>query len=61
MTEAVTAPLAEAEGGASAQAIRAHYDISNDFYSLWLDPTMAYSCALWEAGDTLELRCFVFR
>lgn len=40
--------------GASAQAIQAHYDVSNDFYALWLDPTMAYSCALWEAGDTLE-------
>lgn len=45
---------AEAEGGASAQAIQAHYDISNDFYALWLDPTMAYSCALWENGDTLQ-------
>ncbi|CAE6867190.1 Cyclopropane mycolic acid synthase 1 [Paraburkholderia nemoris] len=53
MTEAIaTAP--QAEGGASAQAIQTHYDISNDFYALWLDPTMAYSCALWEAGDTLE-------
>lgn len=24
----------------------AHYDLSNDFYHLWLDPTMTYSCAL---------------
>ncbi|MDX1253491.1 MAG: class I SAM-dependent methyltransferase [Gammaproteobacteria bacterium] len=55
MTEALaTAPQAEAEGGASAQAIQAHYDISNDFYALWLDPTMTYSCALWEDGDTLQ-------
>jgi cyclopropane-fatty-acyl-phospholipid synthase len=55
MTEALAADFrAEAEGGASPEAIQAHYDVSNDFYALWLDPTMAYSCALWEAGDTLE-------
>src|SRR5215467_9243522 len=40
--------------GASVHAIQAHYDVSNDFYRLWLDPTMTYSCALWSAGDTLE-------
>lgn len=34
--------------------IGAHYDLGNDFYRLWLDPTMAYSCALWEPGDDLE-------
>lgn len=28
--------------------IRAHYDIGNDFYALMLDPTMTYSCALFE-------------
>jgi cyclopropane-fatty-acyl-phospholipid synthase len=56
MTEAVVTGLTrgEVDGGASAQAIQAHYDISNDFYALWLDPTMVYSCALWEEGDTLE-------
>jgi len=26
--------------------IAAHYDLSNDFYRLWLDPGMVYSCAL---------------
>ncbi len=26
------------------QNIRKHYDLSNEFYSLWLDPTMTYSC-----------------
>jgi cyclopropane-fatty-acyl-phospholipid synthase len=25
--------------------IAAHYDLGNDFYSAWLDPTMTYSCA----------------
>ena len=32
-----------------------HYDLSNDFYRLWLDDDMQYSCAYWsEADDTLE-------
>lgn len=32
-----------------------HYDIGNDFYSLWLDPTLSYSCAYFENGnETLE-------
>lgn len=55
MTEALaTSDQVKAGSGASAEAIQAHYDISNDFYALWLDPTMAYSCALWEDGDSLE-------
>jgi cyclopropane-fatty-acyl-phospholipid synthase len=40
--------------GASAEAIQAHYDTGNDFYRLWLDPTLTYSCALWDDADTLE-------
>jgi len=32
-------------------AIRYHYDIGNDFYSLWLDKRMVYSCAYFEAPD----------
>jgi cyclopropane-fatty-acyl-phospholipid synthase len=35
--------------------IRDHYDLSNDFFSLFLDPTMMYSSALWsDPGFTLE-------
>ena len=35
--------------------IHAHYDIGNAFYRLFLDPTMAYSCAVYRSpGDTLE-------
>ncbi|WP_428342535.1 class I SAM-dependent methyltransferase [Mycobacterium sp.] len=30
-------------------AISHHYDTSNDFYRLILDPSMAYSCAHWES------------
>ncbi|OHU99714.1 cyclopropane mycolic acid synthase family methyltransferase [Mycobacterium talmoniae] len=35
--------------------VRSHYDRSNDFFRLWLDPTMTYSCAYFERDDmTLE-------
>jgi cyclopropane-fatty-acyl-phospholipid synthase len=34
-----------------AEAIRYHYDVSNDFYKLWLDENMVYSCAYFENGD----------
>jgi cyclopropane-fatty-acyl-phospholipid synthase len=34
-----------------AAAIRYHYDVSNEFYSLFLDPAMVYSCAYFENGD----------
>ncbi|WP_086694524.1 SAM-dependent methyltransferase [Streptomyces recifensis] len=32
-------------------AISHHYDLSNDFYRLLLDDTMAYSCGYWTAED----------
>ncbi|MEU5884316.1 cyclopropane-fatty-acyl-phospholipid synthase family protein [Spirillospora sp. NPDC047279] len=34
--------------GASPGAIQHHYDLSDTFYALWLDPGLTYSCALWE-------------
>ena len=37
--------------GASAPAVRAHYDVSDDFYALWLGPTMMYSSGLWGGRD----------
>lgn len=38
-----------------AGAIAHHYDVSNDFYRLWLDPQMVYSCAYFrDAGMGLE-------
>jgi len=33
------------------QAIEYHYDVSNEFYSAWLDPRMVYSCAYFRTGD----------
>lgn len=35
--------------------ISAHYDLGNDFYRLWLDPTLAYSCAIFTSPtESLE-------
>jgi len=36
----------------SRKNIAAHYDLGNDFYKLWLDPKMMYSCAYFDKPDT---------
>lgn len=36
-------------------AVRAHYDVGNDFYALWLDRRMVYSCGYFETdGQDLD-------
>ncbi len=35
----------------SKRNILAHYDLGNDFYARWLDPSMTYSSALFSAPD----------
>jgi len=35
----------------SRKNIQFHYDLGNDFYSAWLDPSMTYSSAIFEQGD----------
>lgn len=43
-------PIAQAKTNAAH-----HYNLGNDFYRLWLDRTLQYSCAYWEEGvETLE-------
>jgi cyclopropane-fatty-acyl-phospholipid synthase len=38
-----------------ARAVRHHYDVSNEFFSLFLDQSMTYSCAIFSRGaETLE-------
>jgi cyclopropane-fatty-acyl-phospholipid synthase len=38
-----------------AAAIRYHYDVGNDFFALFLDESMTYSCAIYSKGaETLE-------
>jgi cyclopropane-fatty-acyl-phospholipid synthase len=37
------------------ESIQYHYDVSNEFYQLWLDRRMVYSCAYFEHGsESLE-------
>ena len=40
--------------GQARQNIAAHYDLGNDFYAEWLDPSMTYSSARFASGDDLE-------
>jgi cyclopropane-fatty-acyl-phospholipid synthase len=50
--DAAPAPI----GGATRRAIEHHYDVGRDFYRLWLDTRLVYSCALWPGhlDDDLE-------
>jgi cyclopropane-fatty-acyl-phospholipid synthase len=43
--------MSETYLGAGSSAIRHHYDVGNEFWQVWLDPTMSYSCAMWEDPD----------
>ncbi|OIQ75497.1 cyclopropane-fatty-acyl-phospholipid synthase [mine drainage metagenome] len=55
----VSSPRCQAEDGAVAhrhckngsESIAFHYDVSNEFYRLWLDPRMVYSCAYFESPE----------
>jgi cyclopropane-fatty-acyl-phospholipid synthase len=41
--------------GRDAQAVRYHYDVANEFFGLFLDRSMTYSCAVFSRGaQTLE-------
>jgi cyclopropane-fatty-acyl-phospholipid synthase len=35
-----------------ARSVRHHYDVSNEFFALFLDPSMTYSCAIFSRGAT---------
>lgn len=35
--------------------VQSHYDVGNDFYKLWLDDTLTYSCAYFEGGNRNDL------
>src|SRR3954467_315199 len=53
-------PLSQAVSSTSVmkphfEDVQAHYDLSDDFFRLFLDPTQTYSCAYFERDDmTLE-------
>jgi len=38
----------------SRRNILAHYDLGNEFYRLWLDPSMSYSAAVFKEGDSMD-------
>ncbi|HEX7291337.1 MAG TPA: cyclopropane-fatty-acyl-phospholipid synthase family protein [Conexibacter sp.] len=38
-----------------ARAVRHHYDVSNDFFRLFLGPTMTYSCGVWARSGAATL------
>ena len=51
-SEKSTSPSRQNDG----ESIAFHYDVSNDFYRLWLDERMIYSCAYFEMPEqSLEL------
>ncbi|HTQ20558.1 cyclopropane mycolic acid synthase family methyltransferase [Mycobacterium sp.] len=37
------------------EAVQSHYDRSNEFFKLWLDPSMTYSCAYFEERPNMTL------
>ena len=39
----------------SRRNIAAHYDLGNDFYEAWLDPSLTYSCAVFDPSHALSL------
>jgi cyclopropane-fatty-acyl-phospholipid synthase len=40
--------------GASAAVLSVHYDLPVEFFALWLDSGLNYSCGAWGEGDDLE-------
>ena len=41
-------------GTTAVKTMVEHYDLGNDFYAAWLDPTMSYSSAIFDDGEDLE-------
>ena len=46
--------LTRGPGGPAVRRMVDHYDLGNDFYARWLDPSMSYSSARFGSGDDLE-------
>jgi cyclopropane-fatty-acyl-phospholipid synthase len=38
--------------GVDFERVQAHYDVGDDFYALFLDPSMTYSCAKFDSADS---------
>jgi cyclopropane-fatty-acyl-phospholipid synthase len=46
--------LRGATGSPAVRTMVEHYDLGNEFYAAWLDPSMSYSSAIFTDGDDLE-------
>ncbi|CAM2838492.1 SAM-dependent methyltransferase [Fructilactobacillus fructivorans] len=44
-------PKSSHSEAASKKDVQKHYDIGNEFYKIWLDKTMTYSCGYWESPE----------
>lgn len=55
VAERMTHVLRRNTRAGSRRNIHAHYDLGNDLFELFLDPTMTYSCGIFESpSDTME-------
>jgi cyclopropane-fatty-acyl-phospholipid synthase len=45
------ATSARSTPGSTSEEVQSHYDLSNEFFRLWQDPTQTYSCAYFERDD----------
>ena len=41
--------------------VQSHYDIGNDFYQMWLDETMSYSCGYFKAEDACSKEAALYQ
>ena len=53
VTKVLDALLKKNTKRGSKQNILAHYDLGNEFYAKWLDPTMTYSSAIYTPGEDM--------
>jgi cyclopropane-fatty-acyl-phospholipid synthase len=51
VTARISATTAEHTPKQDLDDIKHHYDVGNEFYRLWLDERMMYSCAYFQTGD----------
>jgi cyclopropane-fatty-acyl-phospholipid synthase len=54
MSTSETVAPRDGDYGGSASAVQYHYDVGREFYRLWLDETLTYSCALWDEASPDE-------
>jgi cyclopropane-fatty-acyl-phospholipid synthase len=53
LINAIAHRLRDNDHAGARENIQAHYDLGNDFYATWLDPTMSYSSARFAGTDDL--------